>query len=52
MRCANCCSEDFACILLDVSMPCMDGFETASLIRKRPSSEHTPIMFITSISTV
>jgi light-regulated signal transduction histidine kinase (bacteriophytochrome) len=28
----------------------MDGFETAALIRKRPSSELTPIIFITSIS--
>jgi hypothetical protein len=44
-------NQEFACILLDVSMPCMDGFETASLIRKRASSEHTPILFITSIST-
>src|SRR5215831_4949619 len=42
--------QDFACILLDVSMPCMDGFETAALIRKRPNSEHTPIIFVTSIS--
>jgi PAS domain S-box-containing protein len=42
--------NDFAVILLDVSMPCMDGFETASLIRKRSSSEHTPIIFITSIN--
>ena len=42
--------EEFAVILLDVSMPCMDGFETAALIRKRPSSEMTPIIFITSIS--
>jgi len=42
---------EFSVILLDVSMPCMDGFETASLIRKRASSEHTPIIFITSIST-
>jgi len=41
--------RDFAVILLDVSMPTMDGFETASLIRQRPSSEHTPIIFITSI---
>ena len=40
---------DFAVILLDVSMPSMDGFETASLIRQRPSSEHTPIIFITSM---
>ena len=41
--------QDFAVILLDVSMPGMDGFETASLIRKRASSEHTPIIFITAI---
>jgi PAS domain S-box-containing protein len=41
--------QDFAVILLDVSMPSMDGFETAALIRQRPSSEHTPIIFITSI---
>src|SRR5438045_3427958 len=42
---------DFAVILLDVSMFCMDGFETAALIRKRPSSKHTPIIFVTSISS-
>lgn len=41
--------QDFAVILLDVSMPGMDGFETASLIRQRPSSEHIPIIFVTSI---
>lgn len=43
-------NTEFAVILLDVSMPVMDGFETAALIRKRPSSEHTPIIFITSIN--
>jgi PAS domain S-box-containing protein len=42
--------QDFAVILLDVSMPVMDGFETASMIRKRANSEHTPIIFITSIN--
>src|SRR5215831_14772461 len=41
--------QDFAVILMDVSMPTMDGFETASLIRQRPRSEHTPIIFVTSI---
>jgi len=41
--------QDFAVILMDVSMPAMDGFETASLIRQRPRSEHTPIIFVTSI---
>src|SRR3954463_7145822 len=43
--------QDFAAILLDVSMPVMDGFETAALIRQRVSSEHTPIIFITSINS-
>lgn len=43
--------QDFAVILLDVSMPTMDGFETAALIRQRARSEHTPIIFVTSIST-
>ncbi len=43
--------QDFAVILLDVNMPGMDGFETASLIRQRKNSEHTPIIFITAINT-
>lgn len=42
--------EEFALILLDVSMPGMDGFETASLIRLRAATEHTPIIFVTSIN--
>jgi two-component system, sensor histidine kinase and response regulator len=41
-------SQDFAVILLDVRMPGMDGFETASLIRQRRQSETTPIIFITA----
>ncbi len=40
--------QDFAVILLDVNMPDMDGFETAALIRQRPRSEHTPILFLTA----
>ena len=40
--------EDFAMILLDVCMPVMDGFETASLIRQRSRNEMTPIIFITA----
>lgn len=39
--------NDFAAILLDVKMPEMDGFETAELIRSRPKSKHTPILFLT-----
>ena len=41
-------NQTFAVILLDVNMPIMDGFETAELIRKRETSERTPIIFITS----
>jgi signal transduction histidine kinase/DNA-binding response OmpR family regulator len=40
--------DDFAMILLDASMPEMDGFETAARIRERKRSEHTPIIFITA----
>jgi signal transduction histidine kinase/DNA-binding response OmpR family regulator len=39
---------DFAVILLDVNMPDIDGFETATLIRGYKRSAHTPIIFITS----
>src|SRR5438876_2816603 len=40
---------EFAVILMDVSMPGMDGFETAALIRERPRTQHTPIIFVTSV---
>ncbi|CAM3315463.1 GGDEF and EAL domain-containing protein [Halomonas lysinitropha] len=43
--------EDFAVILLDVTMPGMDGFETAKLIRERWQSEMTPIIFVTAFSS-
>ena len=41
-------NDDYAVILLDVNMPEMDGFETATLIRERERSRHTPILFITA----
>ena len=44
-------TQNFAVILLDVRMPIMDGFETASLIRKRQQSELTPIIFITAFGS-
>ena len=42
--------QDFAVILLDVNMPVMDGFETAVMIRQRPRSETTPIIFISAVN--
>lgn len=42
--------QEFALIVLDVSMPGMDGFETATLIRQRSNSELTPIIFISAIN--
>ncbi len=41
--------NEFAVVLLDVRMPIMDGFETAQLIRQRPRSELTPIIFVTAL---
>src|SRR6188508_3846424 len=42
--------EEFAVILLDVNMPGMDGFETASLIHQHPRFERTPIIFVTAVN--
>jgi two-component system sensor histidine kinase/response regulator len=41
--------QEFAVVLLDVRMPMMDGFDTAQLIRQRPRSELTPIIFVTAL---
>jgi PAS domain S-box-containing protein len=41
--------QEFAVILLDVSMPGMDGFETAAMIHQHPRFERTPIIFVTAL---
>jgi signal transduction histidine kinase len=40
--------HDFAVILLDVSMPNMDGFEAAEAIHSHPRSASIPIIFVTA----
>jgi signal transduction histidine kinase len=42
--------DEFAVILLDVFMPEMDGYETASLIRKRSQTSRIPIIFLSAVN--
>jgi two-component system, sensor histidine kinase len=42
--------DEFAVIVMDVQMPDMDGFETASIIRTREKSKYIPIIFLTATS--
>jgi signal transduction histidine kinase len=43
-------NEDYAVVLMDVRMPELDGFATASFMRQRARSRHTPIIFVTGNS--
>jgi CheY-like chemotaxis protein len=40
--------DEFAVILLDVVMPGMDGFETATHIKRRARTHDVPIIFLTA----
>ncbi len=42
--------EEFAVILLDVFMPDIDGYETASFIRNRPQTARVPIIFLSAVN--
>ena len=42
--------SDFAVILLDVFMPGIDGYETASLIRGREQTARIPIIFLSAVN--
>src|SRR2546426_10839028 len=40
---------DFAVVLMDVSMPELDGFELAEMIRQHPRFQRTAIIFISAV---
>lgn len=42
--------QEFSLFLLDITMPGMDGFELATLIRGRDKYHFTPILFLTASS--
>jgi signal transduction histidine kinase len=41
--------DDIAVVLMDVSMPEMDGFELAAMIRQHPRCQRTAIIFVSAI---
>src|SRR5580765_5024794 len=41
--------EDVAVVLMDVSMPELDGFELAEMIRQHPRFQRTAIIFISGV---
>ncbi|MEO8194940.1 MAG: hybrid sensor histidine kinase/response regulator [Gemmatimonadales bacterium] len=42
--------HEFACILLDVQMPEMSGFDAAQIIKSREKSRYIPIIFLSAIN--
>src|ERR1041385_1936313 len=40
--------DEFACIVLDIQMPTMNGIELAKLIKTRKRTQHVPIIFLTA----
>jgi two-component system cell cycle response regulator len=41
--------EAAACILLDVMMPDMDGFEVCRRVKSNPASAHIPVILVTAL---
>ena len=46
---AHLLNDDIAVVLMDVSMPEIDGFELAEMIRQHPRCERTAIIFVSAI---
>jgi len=42
---------EFAAIVLDVSLPGMDGFQIARVLKSNPDSSHVPLIFLTGDTT-
>jgi signal transduction histidine kinase len=45
-------ADHFAAIIMDVCMPGLDGYATASFIRQDPRSANTPIVFVTAYDEI
>jgi CheY-like chemotaxis protein len=43
-------TEEYALVLLDVTMPMMDGMDVLQSIRLNPDTHHTPVIMITGLS--
>jgi CheY-like chemotaxis protein len=43
-------ADEYAVVLLDIMMPGMDGFETATQIKRQARSRDVPIIFLTAAS--
>jgi two-component system alkaline phosphatase synthesis response regulator PhoP len=40
--------EEYACVLLDLMLPDLDGLEVCRKIRRHPSTAHLPVMMVTA----
>ena len=43
-------TEDYSLVLLDVTMPMMDGMDVLQSIRLNPDTHHVPVIMITGLS--